>query len=173
VRDYVTVRFPRLPRDSHELAVAIYLSDKNLSTIAMSTGVEFAVIPFSGIPRIDMPTLEAYCNSSAEKSSDAGKEPPQISSVRQTEVYAAIFKAVLGVIFSERVCNRPWIRKLMINYVRVRFRQEISSMVCYSRERSTKTFSVAPVTRCSSWAMRCKSLACLSLIIVCYMKLVV
>ncbi|PJF16452.1 Ribonuclease III [Paramicrosporidium saccamoebae] len=96
VRDYVAARFARLPKDSTELAVQVYTTPSNVSAIARSTGIEYALIEFEGIPNISMPTLQAYVNKSS---------PDRAVNFKPTSVYSDIFMALLGVVFKEKLAH--------------------------------------------------------------------
>lgn len=94
VKDYVKARFAKLPIDSHELAVKIYTAKRNLSLIAKSTGIEYAIIKFTGVPNIVMPKFKEYCNS---------KEGDDQQLAGESKVYSDIFCALLGVLLREKV----------------------------------------------------------------------
>src|ERR1700733_8462856 len=53
--EYVSCRFPKLPRDSLDAAAQIYTTAANVSAVARFIGLEFAIVPFSGIPSIKKP----------------------------------------------------------------------------------------------------------------------
>jgi hypothetical protein len=94
VRDYVAARFARLPKDSTELAVKVYTAPSNVAAVARSTGIEYALIEFEGIPNITMPTLQAYVNRFS---------PDQTINFKPTTVYSGVFAALVGVVFQEKV----------------------------------------------------------------------
>lgn len=109
-KDYVVARFPCLPRDSRELALQVYTTDRNLCAVARSVGIEYAVIDFTGIPRIQMPTLEAHCNrrgrnrgSKPEREIEREEEETSVGVIHPAVIYAEIFRALVGVSFTERV----------------------------------------------------------------------
>lgn len=60
--EYVKFRFPRLPEDSFKLAKEIYMAPRNLAVIGKSFGLDFALVPFRGIPQIVKPSIEEYLN---------------------------------------------------------------------------------------------------------------
>lgn len=99
VRDYVTARFARLPKDSTELAVKVYTTPSNVAAMARSTGIEYALIEFEGIPNITMPTLQEHVNKFS---------PDQTINFKPTAVYSDIFMALLGVVFKEKVHFNDW-----------------------------------------------------------------
>ena len=60
VSEYITARFPRLPEDSKQVALAVYSECSNVAAAARSFGIEYAIIPFIGIPQIAHPRLIDY-----------------------------------------------------------------------------------------------------------------
>lgn len=152
--DYIVSRFPRLPSDSRELALQVYTTDRNLCAVARSMGIEYAVIDFTGIPRTQLPALEAHCNRRGREA-DGGESP--VKAIHPTVIYAEIFRALVGVLFVERVPHQAGI-----------FVSSPTSLSNPSTCRGhwqpgaswTASCSVAPLTRtssashaipCSSW----------------------
>lgn len=100
-KDYISARFAKLPKDSKELAIKVYLSPKNISIVAKSVGIEFALIDFTGVPNITMPNLHLH----AKKFTSNENSPTNI--INPTQVYAEIFQALVGLIFSKKVTPPP------------------------------------------------------------------
>lgn len=57
VEEYVRYRFPKLPRDSRQLAHTVYTCSKNLAAVARGVGLEYALVKFRGVPHIHMPVM--------------------------------------------------------------------------------------------------------------------
>lgn len=57
VAEYVSGRFPRLPRDSRSLARTVYSCPQNLAVVARSIGLEFTLVDFEGLPHVQMPSV--------------------------------------------------------------------------------------------------------------------
>ena len=89
-KEYVQARFPRLPRDSHEMATQIYAAPKNVAVIARSLGLEYALIPFSGIPSIKMPTINAHLDSIG-------------ATIKPAQLYCEVMQAIVGLILTQKV----------------------------------------------------------------------
>lgn len=79
------------------MACQVYQASSNLSTIARSTGVEYALIPFYGIPLIRHYSMKEYLT---KLGGSLHKIPPR-------EIYASVFKATLAAAFQEKVTFPP------------------------------------------------------------------
>lgn len=69
VEEYVRYRFPKLPRDSRQLAHSVYTCSKNLATVARGFGLEFALVKFEGLPHVHMSKLEDHIRPRTKKAS--------------------------------------------------------------------------------------------------------
>lgn len=88
-KEYLVARFPRLPATSLQLGLQMYLDQGNLSVMARSLGIDYGVMQFGrGVPRLHRPTVGG----------GGGKEGDSV-------VYASIYKAILGSLFVEAVCQ--------------------------------------------------------------------
>lgn len=95
-KDYVTARFARLPRDSKELAVKVYTTNKNLAAVAKSVGIEYAIIEFTGIPCKMMSSLEEYLNKMRDE------RDSKVADIRPTAIYSEIFQSLIGICFTQK-----------------------------------------------------------------------
>lgn len=86
VGEYIQSRFPRLPKESRNLAKAIYTSKENLYLIAKSIGLEYAIIHFEGLPHVHMQPIDKLLR----------KERSNI-----TQVLSETFLALLGLCYEE------------------------------------------------------------------------
>ncbi len=59
VGEYVRARLPRLPPSSAQLALQAYCNERSLAALCKSLGIDFALLPFVGTPRISLPALHA------------------------------------------------------------------------------------------------------------------
>jgi len=57
VAEYVQARFPRLPRDSRRLSMAVYTCEKNLAAVGRAFGLEYGLVRFQGLPLYCMPSM--------------------------------------------------------------------------------------------------------------------
>lgn len=113
--DYVSARFPRLPRDSFELAVKVYTSRTNIYAAAKSVGMEYALVSFTGIPAVKMPTLEEHLRSlrpveeeEATRDDDETGPASDALAVSTSSFYSDIFAAIVGMIHKEQVPDDHW-----------------------------------------------------------------
>lgn len=105
--DYVSARFPKLPKDSFDLAVKVYTGRTNIYMAAKSVGMDYAMIPFTGIPAVKMPTWNEYLRNRGlnanETNGDKEQESREACSVSTSGVYSDIFAAIVGMIHREQV----------------------------------------------------------------------
>lgn len=91
VEEYVRYRFPKLPRDSRQLAHTIYTCSKNLAAVARGFGLEYALVKFEGLPHVHMSTLDQFIQ-------EMRKKEPGLSLKTSNQVLEETLLALLGLI---------------------------------------------------------------------------